>query len=445
MSILGTPQAQSLLAEARLSPAAVRGCQERLEGFLGRYLPLFYRKEQRRNATLVIRGLLSGLERKTCEPIARQSGVHRKPIQSFVGAGKWDDEAVMAELRRHVAEELGDERAVLVVDGSGFPKRGTESCGVGHHWCGHTGQVENCQIGVFLCYAAPGGYALLDRRLFLPKAWAADGQRRAKGHVPPQVVYQEPWQIAAEMLQTHGRGLPHGWVAGDDEFGRSAEFRAQLRRRREHYVLDVPCNTSVRDLEAPLPPGPRAGPGSVRKLPFCRVDAWMARQPASAWRRLQVRAGEKGPVVVEAMTTRVQTCYKNRIKTGPQERLLVIRRGERTPRLDYSLSNAPADVPLEELVRVRGERYRIEPLFEQAKGDTGMDQYEVRSWVGWHHHMTLSFLALWFLTLEQRRGAGKKDAGPDRAASPRDLHAAAPDSTTHNRADRRGRYLSSAA
>jgi SRSO17 transposase len=439
------PQAKSLLAEAKLGPAAIRGCQERLTEFLKRYLPLFYRKEQRRNATLVIRGLLSGLERKTCEPIARQSGVHRKPIQNFVGAGAWDDEAVMTELRHQVAEELGNEQAVLVVDGSGFPKRGTESCGVGHHWCGHTGQVENCQIGVFVCYAAPGGYALLDRRLFLPKDWAADRKRRAKCHVTRPVVYQEPWQMALTMLQTHCRGLPHGWLAGDDEFGRSVEFRAQLRRRGERYVLDVPCNTSIRDLEAPLPPGPRIGPGSVRALPFCRVDAWLARQPASRWQRLEVRAGEKGPVLVDAMTTRVQTCYKNRIKTGPQERLLVTRTVEPAPRIDYSLSNAPADVPLEELVRVRGERYRIEPLFEQAKGDAGLDQYEVRSWVGWHHHMTLSILALWFLTLEQRRGAGKKDPGPDGVTNPRDLHAPAAESTPHTRADRQRGYRRPAA
>jgi len=249
MSILEMPQAQFLLAEAKLSPGAIRGCRKRLTEFLKRYLPLFYRKEQRRNATLVTCGLLSGLERKTCEPIARQSGVHRKPIQNFVGAGQWDDEAIMAELRGHVAQELGDTRAVVVVDGSAFPKRGTESCGVGHHWCGHTGQVENCQIGVFLAYAVPGGHALIDRRLFLPKAWAADRKRRAKCHVPRQVAYQEPWQIALEMLKTHCRDLPHRWVTGDDEFGRIVDFRAQLRRHRELYVLDVPCNTKIRDLE----------------------------------------------------------------------------------------------------------------------------------------------------------------------------------------------------
>src|SRR5205823_1218312 len=162
---------------------AVRGCQGHLTQFLQRYLPLFYRQEQRDLATLVIRGRLRGLERKTSEPIAHQAGRPRKPVQHFVGAGARDDEAVMAALRRHVAAELGDPEAVLVVDSSGFPKKGTASCGVARQWCGRLGKRANCQVGVFLSYAAPGGHAPLDRRLFLTPDWAADRQRQA--HVPP--------------------------------------------------------------------------------------------------------------------------------------------------------------------------------------------------------------------------------------------------------------------
>src|SRR3954452_11602500 len=177
-SILEHPQAQALLEQAALSTPAVRGCRGRLMRFLQRYLPLFYRKEQRENAVIVVEGLLSGLERKTCEPIAREHGVQRKPIQSFVGSSPWDDEAVMAELRRHVKDELADAGAVLVVDPSGFPKKGTASCGVKRQWCGRLGKVENCHVGVFLCYAAAGGHAPLDRRLYLPADWAADERRR---------------------------------------------------------------------------------------------------------------------------------------------------------------------------------------------------------------------------------------------------------------------------
>jgi SRSO17 transposase len=150
MALIEHPEAQALLDDATVSADTVRGCTDRLTGFLQRSLPKFYRSEQRDNATTVIRGLLSGLERKSCEPIAIEAGLARKPIQFFVGAGKWDDEDVMAELRLHVREELAEPEGVVVIDPSGFPKKGTESCGVDRQWCGRLGKVDNCQIGIFL-------------------------------------------------------------------------------------------------------------------------------------------------------------------------------------------------------------------------------------------------------------------------------------------------------
>src|SRR5215475_13047542 len=152
MSLLEHPAAQALLAVAEVSPADVAGCRHRLEGFLRRYLPRFYRVEQHELARVVLQGKLSNLQRKTSEPIANQAGRPRKPVQHFVGAGAWDDEAVMAELRRHVAEELADPQAVMVLDPSGFPKKGNASCGVARQWCGRLGKVDNCQVGVFLAY-----------------------------------------------------------------------------------------------------------------------------------------------------------------------------------------------------------------------------------------------------------------------------------------------------
>jgi SRSO17 transposase len=408
MSLLDHPDARTLLADAAVTADQVRGCRDRLTAFLQRYLPRFYRAEQRTNATLVIRGPVSGLERKTCEPIAVEAGVHRKPVQFFVGAGKWDDEAVMAELRRDVRETLGDERAILVLDPSGFPKSGTESCGVARQWCGRLGKQDNCQIGVFLIYAAPGGYAPLDRRLYLPREWADDPDRRAKTHVPAAVTFQESWRIAVELLQRCRKDLPHAWVTGDDELGRPAQFRAWLRRHGERYILDVPCNTNVRDLECRRPRRRRAGRGRKPEVPFRRADAWAARQPAERWTRLTVRDGERGPLQVDAMTVRVRTRQDRR--AGPEERLVVTRTVEATPRVHYSLSNAGAEVPLAELVRVRFERHRIEEVFEAAKGEAGLAHYEVRSRVGWHHHVTLSLVALWFLCLERRRVGGKTPA-----------------------------------
>ena len=212
MSLLEHPKAQAILADAVLTPEAVRGCEDRLARFLERYLPRFRRAEQRHNAALVIRGLLSGLQRKTCEPIAVEAGVHRKPIQFLVGAGKGEDEAVMAEIRRHVAEERGDDQAVLILDASTFPKSGADSCGVGRQWCGRLGKQENCQRGIFLAYAVAGGYAPLDRQLYLPRDWADDPARREKCHVPEDVKFREGWRIAAELIERSRPGLPHGWV-----------------------------------------------------------------------------------------------------------------------------------------------------------------------------------------------------------------------------------------
>ena len=427
------PVAQALLEDATLTPALVAGCRDRLTRFLKRYLPRFYREEQRELATVVIQGLVSGLERKTCEPIANQAHRARKPVQHFVGCGRWDDDAVLDELRGHVREVLVDPNAVLVVDSSGFPKKGEHSCGVQRQWCGRLGKEENCQVGVFLAYAAACGCTLVARRLYLPKAWARDKKRRKECHIPKGIKFQEKWRISLDQLKRCGQALPHGWIVGDDEFGRVVSFRARLRKRKERYVLDVPCNTLVRDLGESPPPRTRRT-GMAPKAPFRRVDAWAARQPASAWQRLEVRPGSKGPLVVDAVEApRVQTQNEKR-RIGPVERLVVVR----NPTMGqtwYTLSNAAPEVPLAQVVGAHAERHRVEELFEQGKGEAGMDHYEVRSWQGWHHHMTLALLALWFLVLERKR-LGEKKTGGDGPPSARDLHATIAHPTAHIARDR---------
>jgi SRSO17 transposase len=278
---------------------------------------------------------------------------------------------------------------------------------VARQWCGRLGKKENCQVGVFLAYATDRGQAPLDRRLYLPKDWAADKARRAKCHVPRAVRFEESWRIGLKMIQAHRQQVPHRWVVADDEFGRVQEFRSELRKDREPYVLDVPCSTAVRELTAP---GPTPGQNGDRRRvqPFVRAEAWAAAQPPDRWRDLFVKAGQKGPIRVRAAMTAVRTKLGQRI--GPEESLLVLRPlhvepGE--PAVSYHLAWSTAPVTLEQLVAAHGRRQQIEQLFEQAKGEAGLDHYEVRSYVGWHHHLTLSLLALWFLCLE--RGAqGKK-------------------------------------
>jgi SRSO17 transposase len=301
----------------------------------------------------------------------------------------------MAELRRHVAQEAADPDAVLVLDPSAFPKSGADSCGVTRQWCGRLGKVENCQVGVFLTYVTAQGYAPLDRQLYLPQDWALDPKRRRATHVPEGVAFQESWRIGLNLLDRSGGDVPFGWVAGDDEFGRVSAFRAGLRQRRLRYVLDVPANTLVRDLgEAPAP--------GRRRPPWRRVDEWARAQPASRWRRLVLGDGSRGPKVVRALEAWVQTKDEDGC-VGPRERLVVIRSVAAEPRVWYTLSNAGAEVGLARLAEAHGRRHGVEEVLQAGKGEVGLAHYEVRSWVGWHHHMTLSLLALWFLILEKRR------------------------------------------
>lgn len=399
MSLLEHPTAQTLLDDAELSAADVAGCRRRLDAFLQRYLPRFYRVEQHHLARVVLQGKLSNLPRKTSEPIAYQAGQHRKPVQHFVGAGCWDDEAVMAELRQHVAAAVGDGDAVLVLDPSGFPKSGTDSCGVARQWCGRLGKVDNCQVGVFLTYVTAHAYAPLDRQLYLPQEWADDPKRRQATHVPEDVTFQESWRIGLQLLDRCGPDVPFGWVAGDDEFGRASAFRAALRQRRLRYVLDVPSSTLIRDLEEAAAPGRRVPP-------WRRVGAWAQAQPARRWRRLVLGAGAKGPKAVRVLEAWVQTKDEDGC-VGPRERLVVIRSVATEPQVWYTVSNARAEVPLLGVATAHGRRHGVEEVLQAGKGEVGLGQYEVRSWVGWHHHMTLSLLALWFLVLEKRR-LGKK-------------------------------------
>ena len=440
MDLLNHPDAQALLEDAQLSAAAVQSCADHLEDFVARYLPRFLRTEHRAHARTILRGKLTGLERKTTEPIATQAGQERRPLQLFVGAGGWDDQAVLGELRHHVREELGAAEAVFILDPSGFPKKGTASCGVARQWCGRLGKVDNCQVGVFLAYAAPRGCALVEGRLYLTDDWAADPVRRGQTYVPADVTFQERWRIGLDLLDRARSGLPGRWVVGDDELGRCSAFRAGLRQRRLSYVLDVPCNTLVRELSERRPPA-RPG-GAARRPAFERVDQWVARQPQGRWRTVTVRDGEKGPLQVQVLLATVQTKDEDGC-AGPRERLAVLRSCADPPQTWYTLSNAHA-ARRNEVARVHGARHRVEELFAQGNQEIGLDHYEVRSWVGWHHHMTLSLVALWFLQLERLRLGGENPGG-DAGAGARDLHRVAAAAAAQRGGDRRGGQQSVAA
>lgn len=400
---------QELFRTTQVEPEVIDGTLGRLVRFAKSFAPLFQRVEQSHHAREYLEGLLSDLHRKSVEPIATAHRNPRRPLQRFVGAGKWDDDPIRAELHRQVAEAIGDPEGVLSLDASGIPKKGTHSVGVARQWCGRLGKVDNCQVGVFISYSGGGSFTLLDGDLYLPHEWTRRRARMDECHVPRDVGFRSKNQIALELLDLVSPRLPHRWVTGDDEFGRPAWFRRALRGRKETYLLEVPSDTLIRDLSAPPPPRKPGCRGPDPKAPFVQITDWAKAQPQSAWTRVLLREGEKGPMEVEVITTRVRA--KDERKIGPRELAVVIRTLEEKPEIRFYLANADANTPRETLARVAGSRHSIEECFEISKDDLGMDHYEVRSWVGWHHHMTMILLAHWFLTLEQRR-VGEKNSGP---------------------------------
>jgi hypothetical protein len=297
--------------------------------------------------------------------------------------------------------------------------------GVKRQWCSHRGKIDNCQVGVFMGYVSRHEHALLDFRLALPEDWARDAQRREECHIPPEVQYHTRHEQCLEMLDQWSEHVPHGWVTGDDELGRHAGFRGELRKRGEHYVLGVPCNTTMRDLEVALPV--YSGRGRRPKAPWPSVTQWRQALPGDTWTRLMVRDGEKGPVAIELVRRRVQTRIERK-RTGPAEWLVITRQPLADARtLETQASRdvcdqdtyyyyryylIPTHTPasereepaLAEVARVIMAGSCIEASCKRGKSEAGMDAYQVRTWEGWHHHMALTLMAVWFLFRETHRG-----------------------------------------
>jgi SRSO17 transposase len=402
---------EELLADAEVDPRILHAVLPRLERFLDPFTDLLQRSEQVEHAHAYVAGLLSTLEYKNVESIAYLHDQEREPLQQFIGQSPWDHHPWFTELARQVGQQLGSPDGVLVFDPSAFPKKGNASVGVQRQWCGRLGKIDNCQVGVYLAYVGTSEHALVDVRLYLTKEWAKDKKRRALAGVPKTVRFRTRHELALEMLDMQGPLLPHAWISGDDEMGRCSWFRQELRSRRERYLLAVPSNTTVRDLTAPSPP--YTGHGRRRRVPFVRVDRWCAALPEAAWQTIEVRAGEKGPVQVQAAWTLVQARCEGRV-SDVAEVLVVFReqQADGTFKHDYLLSNAALDTPLAEFARVFKAEHRVEECLQRAKGEAGLADYEVRTWRGWYHHQALALVATWFLTLEARRGK-KMDTGVD--------------------------------
>jgi SRSO17 transposase len=415
---------REILQEAQIKPQVARGMLKRLEQFAQPFIASFGRREPQENAQIYLCGLLSDLERKNVESIAYRYDRDRRAIQQFIGSAPWDHQPLQQELARQVGVEIGEADGVLVFDPSGHKKCGRNSVGVQRQWLGRLGKVDNGQVGIYMGYASGQEHALVDQRLYLPKSWVNDKTRRNKCGVPKDIRYQTRQEQALDMLKNNGPYLPHGWVAGDDEMGRSSDFRRDLRALGEQYLMAVPSNTGIRDLES-QPPA-YGGRGQPPKQPFQRVDKWRDTLSKAAWTKIDVRDGEKGPLVTELIKRRVVARTERGWEDCAEELLVVTRTPESngTMKYDYYLSNAPVVTFLDELARVIKAEHRIEDCLKRAKSEAGLSDYEVRTWTGWQHHQTLSLMALWFLIRETRRGK-KVHTGTDGSASSHDVVRAA--------------------
>jgi SRSO17 transposase len=408
-----------MMEQAEVSPELLRDLLPRVRTFLEPFLQSLPEPSQKRHAAEYTTGLMSGLKHKTGEGIAYLYDQDRQGIQKFIGQAFWDHQPLFCTLAAQVGIELGEPDGVIVFDPSAFPKKGDKSVGVGKQWCGRLGKVENCQVAVYMAYVTRKEYAIVNARLYLPKKWAKDRRRRKEAGVPHSIEFHTRHELALQMLEECGDVLPHTWIAGDDEMGRPSGFRLKLRGLSKRYLLAVPSNTLVRDIEAPPPD--YSGRGRHPKNPFIRVDNWCKKLPEDAWTTIDVRDGEKGPLVIETVKRRVQAQTETG-GTGPEEVLFVTRerQADNTYKLDYYLSNADADVPLEEFARVAKAAHRVEECIQRAKGEAGLADYQVRNWIGWHHHQILSLLAAWFLNKETRRGKNTDSSADESAAAAAD-------------------------
>jgi SRSO17 transposase len=385
--------------------------------YLAPYAPYFRRLEGRELAQCYVVGLMMEGERKSVEPMSERVHASERGMQRLLTEVKWDYEGAMDEYRRQMLTETSDPQGILLVDDTGFPKKGRHSVGVARQYCGALGKVANCQIGVSLTYVGQGVAWPYAMNLFIPPSWDDLDDphcvlRRQKTRMPPETRCREKWQMALEMIDSARQaGVPHRGVAADAWYGNVTEFRRKLAERGECYVVGVNANTEV-FLEAPvfedIPP--KSQGGRARKYPGLapthsgpvKVSELGQQIEEDAWEHLELRRDSRGaPLVVEAVSRRVWPAQGYRKGVVQEEVWLLIERrwqGRDSFELRYYFSNMPQEIPTLEMVRLFHERYWIEQGYQQLKEELGLDHHEGRSWIGWHRHVLLVFLAFGYLT-----------------------------------------------
>lgn len=364
----------------------------------------FARSEPRDHAIAYLRGLLSSEERKNSWTLSERAGdATPDGMQRLLSTTDWDPDLVRDDLQRYVVGQLGDRDGVLILDETGFLKKGLRSAGVARQYSGTAGRIENCQIGVFLTYATAAGRTFLDRELYLPKAWTEDRDRCAAAGIPADTGFATKPELAMTMLRrAHDAGVPARWVTADEVYGQHSKLRATCEELGLSYVLAVAVNQHV-----------IAGPGRSAGHEF-RADEMIAALPAQAWRTRSAGKGAKGERLYDWARVRVHG-----INHPDSAYWLLARRSLSDPSdLAYYLCHAPARTGLAELVRVAGTRWAIEETFQTAKGQTGLDHYQVRQYTGWYRHITLSMLAHVFLTVTRSKKGTRNRAAVTSSRSP---------------------------
>ncbi len=376
-----------------------------LDAMDARLAPHFGRAELREHARAYLRGLLSGAERKNGWQLAEEVG-NATPygVQHLLGRAIWDADAVRDELRGYVREQLADEEAVLLVDETGFLKKGTQSVGVKRQYSGTAGRIENCQVGVFLAYAAERGHAFLDRELYVPAEWAEDAARRAQAGVPEPVRFATKPELAQRMLERAlDGGIEAAWVVADAAYGDSRRLGLDLEAREQPYALALSGKAYV-------------WAGFQQQRVSGILDALHQGEPSpvvaeTEWQRLSAGEGSKGPRLYDWCRLPLNPP----LQEGFERWLLVRRSIDEPDELNAYTVFAPAGTTLETLARVAGRRWHVEIGFEEAKGEVGLDEYEVRSWHGWYRHITLALVAHAVLAALRAAGQNIEASAPEPA------------------------------
>jgi SRSO17 transposase len=409
-----------------MTPKDLQKLLPRFDEFIDRFGPLFGEESRPARAKAYLRGLLlDSDDNKNAEVVALKAyggdPTQVRMTQFFISQSPWVDGPLRTELVDWVNEEWGSEDGVLIIDESGFPKCGTKSVGVARQYCGATGKIDNCQMGVYLAYAGSRGHTLLDERLYLTEEWAADRERREAAGVPDEVVFRTKPELALELIEGPGRQVRHGWVTFDEGYGKDPAFLAGLEEAEERYIGEVPKSTRgwlqrpiVEEAGVSRTGRPRHKPRVRRDQPAPQtVEAIAAALPPAAWKRLPYREGTKG--VQHADFARVRFFPERDDLPGPELWLMIEHLCNQKAEIKYYLSNAEVTCPLQKMARAGHTRWPVEDCFLQGKQELGLDAYEVRGWRGWHHHMTLVMLAMWFLKLETQR-LGEKSYARNHAA-----------------------------